>query len=80
MANPSLADLTAEIQKATTVEASATALISGIADRIAAAVAAAIANGATAAELAPVADLGKTLDAQSDALQAAVTANTPAAP
>ena len=80
MANPSLTDLTAEITNATTVEQSATTLINGIAQRIADAVAAAIANGATAEELAPVADLGKTLQAQSDALQAAITANTPAAP
>lgn len=78
MANPQLADLTNEITNATSVEASATALINGIADRIARAVSDAIANGATAEELAPVADLGTQLKAQSDALQAAVTANTPA--
>lgn len=79
MANPQLADLTNEITNATTIEASATTLINGIAQRIADAVAAAIANGATAAELQPVADLGTQLQAQSDALQAAITANTPSA-
>ena len=80
MANPSLDALSAQITNATTVEASATALINGIAAQIASAVQAAIANGATAAELKPVSDLGTALQTQSDALQAAVTANTPAAP
>lgn len=79
MPNPALNDLTNEITNATSVEASATALINGIADRINAAVQAAIGNGATAEELKPVADLGAQLQQQSDALQAAVTANTPAA-
>lgn len=79
MANPSLDALSAQIQKATTVEASADALIKGISQRIADAVQAALANGATAAELQPVSDLGTALDAQSDTLQADITANTPAA-
>lgn len=80
MPNPQLDALTTEITNATTVEDSATALINGIAAQIAAAVQAALANGATAAEIQPVADLGTQLQAKSDALQAAITANTPAAP
>jgi hypothetical protein len=80
MPNQALTDLTNEITNATSVEASATALINGIAAQIQAAVQAAIANGATAAELQPVADLGTQLQQQSDALQAAITANTPASP
>lgn len=79
MPNPSLDALSAQIQKATTVEASADALIRGISQRIADAVQAALANGATAEELKPVSDLGTALDAQSDTLQADITANTPAA-
>jgi len=79
MASQALTDLTVEIQDATSVEASATALINGIAAQIAAAVQAAIGNGATEAELKPVADLGTQLKSQSEALQAAITANTPAA-
>lgn len=74
-----IAALTAQVTKATTVEKSAQTLIEGIAQRIADAVAAALANGATAEQLQPVADLGTALDAESDALQTAITANTPAA-
>ena len=79
MANPSLDALSAQITKATTVEQSAEALIGGISARIADAVNAAIGNGATADQLKPVSDLGTALDAESDKLQAAVTANTPSA-
>lgn len=79
MPSQALTDLSDQITKATTVEASAEALINGISQRISDAVSAAIANGATAEELAPVSDLGKQLDAESDKLQAAVTANTPSA-
>lgn len=79
MANPSLDALSAQISKATDVETSAEALITGISQRIADAVSAAIANGATADQLKPVSDLGTALDAESDKLQAAITANTPAA-
>ncbi len=80
MANPSLDALSAQVTRATTVETSAVALIGGIVQRIADAVAAAIANGATAAEIQPVADLGTALDAETTTLQDAITANTPAAP
>lgn len=74
-----IADLTAEISKATTVERSAEVLINGFSARLDAAVQAAIANGATAEQLQPVSDLGTTLSNESDALQAAILANTPAA-
>ncbi len=68
--------LTAKVQKATTVETSAEHLIEGFAAVQAAAVAAALANGATAEQLQPLTDLGTALDSESDALAAAVTANT----
>lgn len=74
-----IAALTAQVNKATTVEKSAQTLIEGIKARIDAAVAAAIANGATAEQLQPLSDLGTSLDTESDALQAAVVANTPSA-
>lgn len=70
--------LTAEVNKARTVEASAQALIEGFGARLNTAVQAALSNGATAEQLQPLTDLGTALDAQSDALQAAVIANTPA--
>lgn len=72
--------LQAQVTRATAVEAGATTLIGGIQARIDAAVAAALANGATAAQIKPVTDLSAALGAQSDALTAAVIANTPAAP
>ena len=75
-----LSGITNAVTKATTVEASAQALIEGFQARLDAAVTAAIANGATDAELQPVKDLSAALDTESDALAAAVTANTPAAP
>jgi hypothetical protein len=75
-----LDDLKAAVDKATTVEASAVALISGIGARIQAAVDAAIAGGATAEQLAPVQAEADALNASADQLSAAVVANTPAAP
>lgn len=77
MANPLLAELQAQVTAATTVVQSATALILGIPGLIQSAVAAAIANGATAEELAPFDALGDELQAQAAALAAAVAANTP---
>ena len=79
MANTILADLQAQVAKNTDVENSATVLINGIAGRIQAAVDAALANGATAAELAPVAAEVTALNTASTALAVAVVANTPAA-
>lgn len=79
MANPTLDALAAQVTQNTSVEASALAVINGIAARIQAAVDAAIAGGASAADLAPVTDEIAALKASSDALSAAVQANTPAA-
>lgn len=72
-------DLTAQVTANTTVVESAITLINGIQGRIDAAVTAAIANGATAEQLAPLADLSTALKSEDDKLAAAVTANTPAA-
>jgi len=74
--NPVLEQLRQQVEQSIQVEASAVTLINGIADRIKAAVDAAIANGATEAELAPVRDEVTALTASSDALSAAVAANT----
>jgi hypothetical protein len=74
-----LTDLDAEVTRATTVAASAAALLRGVTARIEAAVAAAIANGATAEELAPVTAEVAALRASTDDLTAAVSENTPAA-
>lgn len=79
MANPVLEELRAEIARNDEVDASAVLLIKGIADRITAAVTAAIANGATAEELAPVTEQVAALRKSSDALAAAVAENTGAA-
>lgn len=76
MAAQVLADLQAAVTRNTDVVASAVVLINGIAARIKAAVDAAIANGATAAELAPVTGEVSALTASADALAAAVNANT----
>lgn len=78
--NPALDTLKAQIEKATTVEASADTLIKGISQRVNDAVNAALANGATAEQLQPVSDVANALDAESDVLQASIVANTPAAP
>ncbi len=74
-----LDDTIAQIAAATTVEASATAFILGVPALIQTAVAEALANGATEAQLAPLTDLNAQLKAKSEALQAALTANTPQA-
>ena len=74
--SPILSNLEQEVTKATTVMASATSLINGIAARVQAAVEAAIANGATEAELAPVQAEADALRAAADDLAAAVEANT----
>jgi len=70
-----LADLQTAVEKTKTTEASAVTLINGISQRVQDAVNAAIANGATAAELAPVQDEINAMNASSDALAAAVAAN-----
>ncbi len=76
MPNPTLDALAAAVTKITDTADSAIALINGIAARVQAAVDAAIANGATAAELAPVQAEADALSAKADALGAAVAANT----
>ena len=63
-----------------TVIASAEALINGISAQITAAVAAALAGGATAAQLVPLTSLATDLANQTAALSAAITANTPPVP
>ena len=80
MANPVLGSLTTEVGEATTIMASATALIGGFQSRLEAAVAAALANGASEAELQPLNDLVSALDREGNALAAAVQANTPSEP
>lgn len=71
-----LADLQAAVTRNTDVVNSAVTLINGIAARLKAAVDAALANGATADELKPVTDEVIALNANADALAAAVNANT----
>ena len=79
MPSPILSALDAEVTNATTVMASASALIRGISTRIQAAVDAALQNGATAAELAPVQAEADALKASATDLASAVVENTPAA-
>jgi len=76
MPNPVLDDLKLAVTNMTTVAASATTLINGIAARLQAAVDQALANGATAAELTPVTDEVAALNQSSNDLAAAVQANT----
>lgn len=79
MANPTLAALAAQVEANLQVESSAVQLINGIGARIQAAVDAAIANGATEAELAPVQAEVDSLATSAANLAAAVAANTPGA-
>jgi hypothetical protein len=78
--SPVIDELTVEVTNATGVDASATTLINGFAARLQAGIDAALANGATAEQLAPLHDLGTALQAGSDALAAAVAANPPPGP
>lgn len=80
MTNPVLQNLSDEVSQATTVMASAATLIRGISARVQAAVEAAIANGATAEELAPITAEVAALDASGNDLALAVQENTPAQP
>lgn len=68
--------LTNQVNSATTVEDSAITFINGVPGLISTAVQAAIANGATQEQLQPLTDLGTNLQAKSDALAAAIVANT----
>jgi len=72
--------LNAETTRNTTVIGSALALINGFQARLDAAVAAAIAAGATQAQLTELTSLSAGLKTNDDNLAAAVAANTPAAP
>jgi hypothetical protein len=75
-----LDDAIASMTAAETVEDSAAVFINSVPGLITAAVAAATNNGATATQLAPLTQLAADLKTKSDALQAALVANTPAAP
>jgi hypothetical protein len=75
MANPIVADLVASVTNARGVMSSATTLINGFQAKLDAAIAAAVANGATAEELAPLTELSAGVKADADALAAAVAAN-----
>ncbi len=75
-----LDDTIATMTAAETVEESAVAFINGVPALIQAAIDKAVAGGATAAQLAPLTQLNSDLTAKSDALRAALVANTPAAP
>ncbi len=72
---PVLDDLQSQVNDTIGVQASAVTALNGIAARIQTAVDGALANGATAAQLAPVTDEIAALKASSDALASAVAAN-----
>ncbi len=77
------ADLTntiAEMTASKSVMDGATVFVGTVPGLVQAAADAAIANGATADQLKPVTDLGDQLKASSDALAAALAANTPQGP
>lgn len=77
--NPILQALADQVKATTDVEASAVKLINGFADRIAAAVQAALNGGATAEELAPITAEVDAMKQSAQALADAITANTPSA-
>lgn len=76
MANQIVSDLGPSVTEAVGAMQSATVLIDGIQAAQAAAIAAALANGATAEELAPLTDLNAALKAGSADLSRAVAANS----
>ena len=75
-----IAALQTEVTNNTNVVAAADALINGIAAQVQAAVTAALAAGATPAELTALSTLQATLAANDSSLSQAVAANTAAAP
>lgn len=75
MPNQIVGQLTQDVTAARGAMASATVLINGFQARLDAAVAAALANGATAEELQPLTDLSAAFEADTAALSAAVAAN-----
>lgn len=76
MANPILGTLAEQITQTRGVIASGVTLIEGIQARITAAVEAALALGATETELVPFVELEAALEADTNALAAAVQANS----
>lgn len=76
MTNPVIGELTQVVNDTIGVMQSAEAALAGISARIQAAVDAALLNGATEAELAPVVDLKNALDVERTNLAAAITANS----
>jgi hypothetical protein len=79
MVNPVIGELTAAVDRARTVVEGAVVLLDGLGARIEAAIEAALANGATEAQLEPVRTAVTDIGAETDALAAAV-ANVPPAP
>lgn len=79
-AQDTLDALKGQVDSTNTVMGSATTLINGFAGRMDKAVQDALANGATADQLAPITDEIAGLKANADALAAAIQANTPADP
>lgn len=73
-----IATLTTSVTNLSSAADAAVTLINGIKQSIADAVAAALAAGATPAELQAITDLGTKLDAETTALANAIAANTPA--
>ncbi len=79
MAGQPLTDLVTEVGEEITIMKSASALIRGFGQRLADAVAEALANGATPEELVPLTDLKAELDSTGNDLASAVSENTPSA-
>lgn len=75
MPNPVLGELVAAVQRTLGIEASAVEFINGFAARLKAAVEAALANGATEAELQPIRDEIAAMQTSADALAAAIANN-----
>lgn len=80
MPNPTVQSTIDAITNANSVDDSVLAYVTGVPALISAAVAAAIANGATADELAPLTQLSTDLTSKTAAIQAAIAANTPITP
>ena len=75
MPNPVLADLQTEVAATVGAMQSATVFINGTAARLEAAVLAALANGATAEELAPITAEISAMKSERDNLASAIAAN-----
>jgi hypothetical protein len=75
MTNPVVGTLVTDVTNAKGAMESATVLLNGFQARLDAAVAQALANGASEAELQPLTDLSTSFEADTAALAAAVAAN-----